>query len=105
MAIVLTVASPDQAELSDSILVVLQEWGQVWMWKSLKLIGDVDWLTAAIRDGTCIAVTNGSYIKELYPNMCSCAFVLECTQGRGRIIGSFPKQSKRACAYRGNCLV
>ena len=77
VASVSTAASPDQVELPDSILEVLQEWVQAWMWKSLKLIEDVGWLTVAIRDGTCIAVTDGSHIKELYPNMCSCAFVLE----------------------------
>jgi hypothetical protein len=27
-----------------------------------------------------VAVTDRSYIKEHYPNLCSVAFVLECTQ-------------------------
>jgi hypothetical protein len=40
----------------------------------------------------------------MYPDMCSVAIVLECTQGRGRIFGAFPEQLKRACAYRGELL-
>lgn len=31
--------------------------------------------------------------------------MLECSKGRGRIFGSFPEQSKRACAYRGIHLI
>lgn len=63
----------------------------------------MQWLEA-IREGTCTAVTDGSYIRELYPDMCSCTFVLECTRGRGRVFGAFPEQSKRACACRGQLL-
>jgi hypothetical protein len=51
-----------------------------------------------------VAVTDGLYIRELYPNLCSCAFILECSEGRGRIFGSFPEWSKVACAYRGELL-
>jgi hypothetical protein len=74
------------------------------MWDSLRLTGEDNWILEALREGTCIAVTDGSYIRELYLNMCSCAFALECTQRRGRIFGSFPEQSRRACAYRGELL-
>ena len=49
-------------------------------------------------------MTEGSYIKEITREACSSGFVLECTAGRGRIIGSFPEQSKDACAYRGELL-
>jgi hypothetical protein len=95
---------PDPVSLPESFMDVLREWGNTWMWKSLRLVGDDDWLIDAIREGTCVAVTDGSYIRELYPELCSCAFVLECTKGRGRIFGSFPEQSKQACAYRGKLL-
>ena len=36
--------------------------------------------------------------------MNSCAFILECTQGRGRLTGAFPEQRIAACAYRGELL-
>ena len=40
------------------------------------------------------------YIRELYPDICSASFVLECSQGRGRIIGDFADYSNAANAYR-----
>ncbi len=45
-----------------------------------------------------VAVMDGSYIKDQYPDLCSAAFVLECTQGRGRVVGAFPKSSAVANA-------
>ena len=62
-------------------------------------MGENDWLETAIQEGSCIAVTDGSYIREILDDVCSCGFVLECLQGRGRILGSFPEQSSRTCAY------
>ena len=53
----------------------------------------------AIRDNSLIAVTDGSYIKELFPNVNLAAFVLVCSKGRGRLIGTFPEQTMAACAY------
>ena len=83
---------------------MLNEWGNTWIWESLQWFGEDDWLLEAIREGTCLAVTDGSYMKELYGDVCSCSFVLECSTGRGRVLGSFPEQSLRACAYRGELL-
>ena len=58
----------------------------------------------AIADGTCIAVTDGSYMKDLYPHIQLAAVVLECTRGRGRLWCSFSKASKVACSYRGELI-
>ena len=46
-------------------------------------------------------MTDGSHMKELYIDLCSATFVLECTKGRGKIFGSFLEQSVAAGAYRG----
>ena len=85
--------APRQKQMPGTILEVLADWGSTWMWKSLRLIGDDHWPKEAIAAGTCVLVTDGSYIKEYYSNICSAAFVLECTEERGRIVGSFPEQS------------
>lgn len=45
-------------------------------WDNLTWIGDDDWLATAIADGTCMAVTDGSYMKDLYPNIQSAVVVL-----------------------------
>jgi len=64
--------NPPPAVESGTFQEVLREWGHTWMWEGLKLSGeDGDdtgaWLSTAIMNN--VAVTNGSYIKELYPNM------------------------------------
>lgn len=97
-------AAPRPEKMPESLFEVLQEWDNTWLWKSLRLVGDDNWLLESIQAGTCIAVTDGSYIREVYPDLCSCAFILECTEGRGRIFGSFPESSKVANAYRGELL-
>ena len=58
----------------------------------------------AIRESTCIAVADGSYIREIHPDLCSAAFVLECTKKRGRIVGYFPESSPSANAFRGELM-
>jgi hypothetical protein len=51
-----------------------------------------------------MAVTAGSYMKEVYPFLNSAAFVFECTRGRGCIVGSFVKRTPDAGSYRGELL-
>jgi hypothetical protein len=51
-----------------------------------------------------VAVTDGSYIRELYPNLCLAAFVLECAKGQGWMIGSVSESLTVANAYRGELL-
>ena len=82
----------------------LLEWNSTWMWDSLWLVGDDHWIEESIRPGSLVAVTDGSYIRERYPNLCSAAFVFECSGGRGRIIGSFSEGSSAANAYRGELI-
>ena len=88
---------------------VLNEWGHTWMWESLNLSGDGEdkagaWLKEAIEENTLVAVTDGSYMKELYPDMNSCAFILECSRGRGGVSGTFSEQTMAACSYQGKLL-
>jgi hypothetical protein len=99
-----TADQPTEANLPETFLDVLDKWGHSWMWKSLRLEGDDGWLLDAIHDGTLVAVADGSYIRELHPELCSAAFILECSAGRGRIVGSFPELSPDANAYRGELL-
>ena len=80
------------------------EWGNTWMWEGIRVLGDGKWLEEAIRDNSLIVVTDGSYMKDLLPNMNSCAFILECGNGRGRATGAFPEQTTTACSYRGELI-
>jgi hypothetical protein len=74
------------------------------MWDNLSITGVPDWVAASITDNSCIPVTDGSYMKELYPYLNSAAFVLECSKGRGRLTGSFVEQTPNAGSYQGELL-
>jgi hypothetical protein len=74
------------------------------MWDNLSIMGDLGWIAASIADNSCIAVMDGSYIKELYPYLNSAAFVLECSKGRGRLTGSFVEQTPNTGNHRGELL-
>jgi hypothetical protein len=71
------------------------------MWEDMRLTGDDGWLKATIRANTLVEVTDGSYMQALYPNMNSCAFILEYLQGCGQITVAFSKQTMAACSYQG----
>ena len=83
---------------------VIRGWGNTWLWDNLSIMGDPDWIAALIADNSCVAVTDGSYMKELFPDLNSAAFVLECSKGRGRLMGSFVEHTPNAGAYRGELL-
>ena len=74
------------------------------MWQDLRLSGGNDWLALAVEEGTCVAVCDGSYMRERFPGVSAAAFVLECSRGTGRMIGSFSERALKACAYRGELL-
>ena len=82
-----------------TILEVIRGWKQGWFWKKFEIIGDDKWLVEAIKAGSVLAVADGSYIRELFSDVCSGAFVFECQEGRGRILGKLVEGSDDACAY------
>jgi hypothetical protein len=70
----------------------------------MTVMGGVTWISKLITQGSLVTVTDGSYIWELFPNLCSAAFVLKCSAGHERIIGSFSESLHVANAYRGKLL-
>ena len=98
VAIVSNTDPPREHIMPISIKQVLKEWGCTWMWRSLRIVGDDNWIRDAIKGGTLVAITDGSYIKERYTSLYSAAFVLEGSKGSGRSFGSFAEWSHGANA-------
>jgi hypothetical protein len=96
------IAIPNPAQTT--FMKVLNSWGNTWLWKHMTITGRVTLVEESIADGMLLAVTDGSYIRELFPNVCSAAFVLECSKGQGRIFGAFTEASCVVNAYRGELL-
>ena len=76
-----------------TVAETLIRWGHEWMWDNLMTNGDGDWINEAIREGTCTAVADGSFI-----------FILECSKGQGTLSGSFAESSSIASAFRRELL-
>jgi hypothetical protein len=93
-----------QDQKPTSFLDILRSWGNTWLWEHLQVSGGLTWIHKSITDGSLVAITDGSYIREIYPNLCSAAFVMECSKGRGRIVVSFSETLSVANAYRGELL-
>ena len=72
---------------------ILQKWEHTWMWENFQWVGHDNWIAEAIEDSSCIAVTDRLYMKALYPQIHSAAFVLKCSNGRGRLRGLFLEAS------------
>jgi hypothetical protein len=87
-----------------TFLDVLQTWGTTWLWENMTMTGSVTWISKSITNSTLVAVTDGSYIRKLFPNLCLAAVVLKCSAGCGRIAGSFLESLVVANAYRGELL-
>jgi hypothetical protein len=82
-----------------TFLEVLELWGNTWLWDNMSVSGGTEWIGQSILDGSLVAVTDGLYIRELYPHLCSAAFVLECGKGQGHVIGLFSESLAVANAY------
>ncbi len=95
---------PPQITQPETFMDVLREWGCTWMWEDMQLTGGDGWLEEAIQDNSLVVVTDGSYMRDKFPTMNSCAFILECTKGCGRLTGSFSEQTIAACSYPGELI-
>jgi hypothetical protein len=103
--VISTVHRTPTATPPTSFLDVLRKWGCAWLWEHMSIEGGTEWVANAIQDRLLVAVMDGSYIQQLYSHLlCLAAFVLECANGRGRIIGSFSESLATASAYRGELL-
>jgi hypothetical protein len=92
------------APIPNFFLTVLREWGCTWLWEHMKVQRGMEWILEAIHDGSLVAVMDGSYIRQLHPNLCLAAFVLECMKRHRKIIGSFSESTLAANTYRGELL-
>jgi hypothetical protein len=99
-----TSASPPNPIPPADFWHAIKVWGNSWMWDNLSIRGEVSWLAELIADNSFVAVTNGSYMKEVYPNINSAAFVFVCTKSQGRLWGSYVEHTPDAGSYWGELL-
>ena len=73
--------------------------------EKMRLNGGTEWISLTIEVQALLAVTYGSYLREIYLTMCSAAFILECDQGRREVgwLGSFLRNPSRPMHIKGSC--
>ena len=99
-----TTPTAADAQTPTIFLEVLESWGSMWLWENMTVSGGMEWIHHSIKDGSLVAVMDSLYIRELYPNLFSVAFVLECAKGSGWIVGSFSERLDVANTYQGELL-
>jgi hypothetical protein len=86
----------------------IREWGGLWMWEMIfpdvGLGFDVDWMMSALRAGTLVGVTDGSYNRQKHPHVCAAGWIIMDITTGSRLAGSFSEYSTSASSYRGELL-
>ena len=62
------------------------------------------WVAKVLRDGDLVCVTDGSYNKKQYPNLCSAGWILVSKKSKRYIAGTLVERSPWANSYRGEML-
>ena len=73
--------------LNIEYLDVLIEWGCTWIWDSFRLVGKERRIEEVIVDNSCMAVMNRLYIRKVNHGIYLATFMLECSNGRCKLVG------------------
>lgn len=58
-----------------------------------EIHGSGQWLYKAIENITLLCADDGSYMREIHPNLCAAAVIIKCSSGGGRLSLSFTDTS------------
>ena len=70
----------------------------------MRYSGTGSWLYHSIAQGTLVCVSDGSFIRELHPDVCSSAIIMECSESKDRLTFSMTDTSPSANAFRGELI-
>ena len=98
------VPSDDEKEVATDLREYLKSWGGEWLWRDLRILEDPAWVAESLANGTLVCVTDGSYNKNIDPEICSAGWIIQCRETGKRIIGTVIERSASAGSYRGELL-
>jgi hypothetical protein len=82
----------------------LRSWGGLWMWETLELKGNFASVITAIKNGSAIWVTDGSFDRVRAPSISSADWIIYCPKTKQFLRGSFYEISPDSSAFRGELL-
>jgi hypothetical protein len=98
-------AMPESDPVNAPFLTTLKSHGGAWMWEHIEADdNDFSWIADALKNGTIIAVTDGSYHQDMAPTISGAGWILYCFRTGKQVTGSFYEHSPTAGAYRGELL-
>ena len=75
------------------------------MWEHVEDEGqDLTWLLEALKNGSAVMVTDGSFDRKREPLISGAGWEITCRKARKFLKGSFFEISNSASAYRGEVL-
>lgn len=79
---------------------IFNEWEETWVWENIRIDGDGRWLAEAMRNGTAIMVSDGSFKPQSNHRCGTAAWIIECTHTGLRACGILRTTTTSASAYR-----
>ena len=98
---------PPFADSHKTIWDLLLSWGGEWMWTTMFFPEDnhdISWILTALRSGSLVGCTDGSYNGKQSTVLSSAGWILYDTTSKLRLAGSFCEYSPGASSYRGEML-
>ena len=83
---------------------ILRSWPNPGLWNDLECDDDGWWILDALKNETLYLVSDGSYQREVDPEVCSCAFTAECKATGKKLVCTWVERSPSASNYRGEIL-
>lgn len=83
---------------------ILHQWSGAKMWHNMTYMGNGEWVYTAIQDSILVCASDGTYTRQLFPDVCAAAVILECNKGYGRLTMSLIERSSSANAFQGELL-
>ena len=75
------------------------------MWDSVEDENqDLLWLVEGLRNSTIVAITNGSYDRQVAPTISGAGIVFCCTRAQQMLRANFYERLRTASSYRGKLL-
>eukprot|EP00804_Cyclotella_cryptica_P024305 CCRYP_012568-RA/>CCRYP_012568-RA protein AED:0.40 eAED:0.39 QI:0/0/0/1/0/0/3/0/484 len=83
---------------------ILHRYGGTWMWRDLETVRSEEKIFSAIRAGTALWVTDGSYDHQQSPNISGVGWFIYAAGGENYVQGSFHEENNTASLYSAELL-
>ena len=88
----------------ETFIAHLKNYGGEWFWEDIQTPDGTEWMAEAMKNGTLISVTDGSYMEHLHRNISGAGWIIQDRATGKRVQGSLAEWSTAAGSYHGKLL-